>query len=92
MPRISVCAYAGTAKTTSIRFVQNVIDHIGAAVYVDRQTGLLKLKLIRKDYDASAMTAYTFDNGILGRNRGSGVEPRHDGQRGHRKFQRSGFR
>jgi hypothetical protein len=46
-------------------FVQNVIDHIGAAVYVDRQTGLLRLKLIRKDYDASAMTAYTFDNGIL---------------------------
>jgi hypothetical protein len=46
-------------------FVQNVIDHIGGAVYVDRQTGLLKLKLIRNDYDAIRMTAYTFDNGIL---------------------------
>jgi hypothetical protein len=46
-------------------FVQNVIDHIGGAVYVDRQTGLLKLTLIRNDYDADALTAYTFDNGIL---------------------------
>jgi hypothetical protein len=46
-------------------FVQNVIDHIGGAVYVDRQTGLLKLKLIRNDYDADSMAAYTFDNGIL---------------------------
>lgn len=46
-------------------FVQNVIDHIGGAVYVDRQTGLLTMRLIRNDYDASTLTAYTFDNGIL---------------------------
>lgn len=46
-------------------FVQNVIDHIGAALYIDRQTGLLKLRLIRNDYDAEALVAYTFENGVI---------------------------
>src|SRR6185436_11694918 len=46
-------------------FVQNVIDHIGGALYIDRQTGLLKLRLIRNDYDAATLIAYTFENGIL---------------------------
>lgn len=46
-------------------FVQNVIDHIGGALYIDRQTGLLTLRLIRNDYDPNALVAYTFDNGIL---------------------------
>jgi len=46
-------------------FVQNVIDHIGGALYIDRQTGLLKLRLIRNDYDPEALIAYTFENGIL---------------------------
>lgn len=46
-------------------FVQNIIDHIGGAIYVDRMTGLLTLKLIRDDYDPTLLTAYTFDNGIL---------------------------
>ena len=46
-------------------FVQNVIDHIGGAVFIDRQTGLLTLRLIRNDYDPSLLTAYTFNNGIL---------------------------
>ena len=46
-------------------FVQNVIDHIGGALYIDRQTGLLKLRLIRNDYDPTTLVAYTFDHGIL---------------------------
>lgn len=46
-------------------FVQDIIDHIGGALYIDRQTGLLKLRLIRNDYDPNALVAYNFDNGIL---------------------------
>lgn len=47
------------------RFVQTVVNHIGAVVYISRTTGLLTLKLIRDDYDPDSLTAFTFDNGLL---------------------------
>lgn len=47
------------------KFVQIIVAHIGAAVYIDRRTGLLTLKLMREDYDADDLPAYTFENGIL---------------------------
>lgn len=31
-------------------FVQSILDHIGATLFTDRRTGLLRLKLIRADY------------------------------------------
>lgn len=46
-------------------FVQSVIDHIGAAIYADRETSLITLKLIRKDYDVASLPLYTTDSGIL---------------------------
>lgn len=45
-------------------FVQSVIDHIGAAIYADRETSLITLKLIRKDYDIASLPVYTTDTGI----------------------------
>lgn len=47
------------------KFIANVINHIGAALYIDRRTGLLTLTLIRNDYDPFALTPYTFENGLL---------------------------
>lgn len=46
-------------------FIQTVIDHIGAAIYVDRETALLTLKLIRFDYEPASLPIYTTDTGIL---------------------------
>lgn len=54
-----------TRRDTLKAFVQSVLDTIGAALYADRETGLLKLKLIRLDYDPNALPIYTTDSGIL---------------------------
>jgi putative tail protein len=47
------------------KFVGTIVNHIGAAVYIDRQTGLLSLKLIRDDYDPNTLPPFTFQNGLL---------------------------
>jgi hypothetical protein len=36
-------------------FIQVVLKHINAALYIDRSTGLWTLKLIRKDYNANTL-------------------------------------
>jgi hypothetical protein len=46
-------------------FVKLIVDHIGAAVYIDRRTGLLTMKLIRDNYDHDALSPFTFENGLL---------------------------
>ena len=46
-------------------FIQQILDHIGAAQYADLSTGKLKLKLIRDDYDPDELPLFTYDNGIL---------------------------
>lgn len=46
-------------------FVQRVLDHIGAALYPEKSTGLITLKLIRADYVASSLPIFTTENGIL---------------------------
>lgn len=46
-------------------FIQQILDHIGAAQYADLSTGKLKLKLIRNDYDPDMLPLFTYDNGIL---------------------------
>lgn len=46
-------------------FIQSVLDTIGAALYSDRRTALLKLKLIRGDYVKSDLKLWTTANGIL---------------------------
>lgn len=46
-------------------FVQTVLDHIGGVVYVDRNTGLLKLKLIRGGYDPDTIPLFDSTNGLM---------------------------
>ena len=46
-------------------FIQQIIDQIGAALYVDRTTGLWKLILIRDNYNASTLPSYDYSTGLL---------------------------
>jgi len=46
-------------------FIQQILDHIGAAQYADMSSGKLKLKLIRNDYNPDMLPLFTYDNGIL---------------------------
>lgn len=46
-------------------FAQTIIDHIGAALYTDRNTGLLVLKLIRAVDNVAALPIFTADTGLL---------------------------
>lgn len=46
-------------------FIQQIVDTIGAALFLDRLTGLWKLILIRQNYDASTLPVYNNGNGLL---------------------------
>jgi hypothetical protein len=46
-------------------FLQSIIDHIAGALYTDRTTGKIVLKLIRDDYDPSTVPLYDYDSGLL---------------------------
>lgn len=46
-------------------FVQQILDHIGAAQYADLSTGKLTLKLLRDDYKVDDLPLFTYNNGIL---------------------------
>lgn len=46
-------------------FSQMVLDHIGGAQYVDRETGKMTLRLIRADYDPDDLPLYTPSTGLL---------------------------
>ena len=46
-------------------FMQIVLDHIGAAQFVHRVTGLITLRLIRKDYTVASLPLFTADTGLL---------------------------
>jgi Putative phage tail protein len=53
-------------RTSSVQdFIQAVLDHIGAAVYPDRTTAKLKIKLIRDDYIRSELPLFDNTNGLL---------------------------
>lgn len=53
-------------RTDSItNFVQSIVDHIGAAVYTDRETNLITIKLIRGDYDINTLPIYDTNSGLL---------------------------
>ncbi|WVW77412.1 tail protein [Stenotrophomonas phage vB_SmaS_Bhz59] len=43
-------------------FIKEVVKHIDATLYVDRRTGLFKLKLIRNDYDLGSLIHLNVDN------------------------------
>lgn len=46
-------------------FIQSILDHIGASLYTDRSTGLIRLKLLRHDYLVESLPIYHNDNGLL---------------------------
>lgn len=46
-------------------FVQEVLDHAQAVLFVDPQTGLLTLKLIRADYDIDTLPEINPQNAVL---------------------------
>lgn len=46
-------------------FIKQVLDHIGAGVWVDRGSGLLTINLIRADYDASVLPLFDYNSGLL---------------------------
>ncbi|MDR1890107.1 MAG: phage tail protein [Zoogloeaceae bacterium] len=46
-------------------FAQAVLDHVGGSIFVDRQSGLLKLKLVRGDYDPATLPHFDAETGLL---------------------------
>ncbi|MDR1647834.1 MAG: phage tail protein [Zoogloeaceae bacterium] len=53
-------------KTDTVEhFAQSVLDHVGGALFLDRTTGLLKITLIRGNYDAASLPFYDDENGLL---------------------------
>jgi len=46
-------------------FIQEVLDHIGGALYVNRETGLLDLDLIRDDYNVNDLPLFDRNSGLL---------------------------
>lgn len=46
-------------------FIASVVNHIGAALYVDRETGLWTLRLIRGDYDPETLPVFDYESGLL---------------------------
>lgn len=46
-------------------FIQEVLDHIGGTLYVNRETGLLDLDLIRDDYDVNDIPLFDRNTGLL---------------------------
>jgi hypothetical protein len=52
-------------QSSIAEFMQVVIDHIGAAQYVDRSTGRLTLKLIRDNYRIEDLPLFDYSNGLL---------------------------
>lgn len=47
------------------KFVSDVIDHIGGAVDINRETGKVRLKLIRDDYNPTDLPLFEYDSGLL---------------------------
>lgn len=46
-------------------FMQMVINHIGAALYTDRTSGLQTLRLLRKDYNVDDLPIFDYSSGLL---------------------------
>lgn len=52
-------------QTSLDNFVQQILDHIGAAQYGDLNTGKMELRLLRDDYHVDELPLFTYDNGII---------------------------
>ena len=47
------------------QFIKQILDHIGAVIYTDRTTSLIRLRLIRADYDRATVPLFDTSNGLL---------------------------
>lgn len=47
------------------KYIKTVLDHIGAALFQDRESGLYVLKLIRGDYNVEDLPLFTPDSGLI---------------------------
>lgn len=47
-------------------FIRSIQDHIGATLYEDRTTGLVKLDLIRANYDLALLPLFDSTSGLIG--------------------------
>ncbi|MCL2076653.1 MAG: phage tail protein [Betaproteobacteria bacterium] len=54
-----------TRQDTIDAFGQIVLNHIGGGVHVDRQSGKIKIMLIRDDYNPAALPLFDADSGLL---------------------------
>ncbi|TAA42930.1 hypothetical protein EAT51_04320 [Pseudoxanthomonas winnipegensis] len=54
-----------TRESNLSEFVQTVLDHISAAQFISRQTGLLTVRAIRGDYNVDDLPVFTYDSGLL---------------------------
>lgn len=45
-------------------FIQQILDHIGGAQFLNTEVGKLQIKLIRNDYDPDTLPVFNYDNGI----------------------------
>lgn len=50
---------------TLTAFMNIVVNHIGAALYTDRITGLVAIKLLRQDYEIAALPLFDYSTGLL---------------------------
>ncbi|MGI4850625.1 MAG: hypothetical protein ACRYGR_01610 [Janthinobacterium lividum] len=46
-------------------FIQTVVDHISGAIFQDRRTGLITMRLARFDYDVTTLPTYSYGNGLI---------------------------
>lgn len=47
-------------------FIQLVLNHVGANLFVSRTTGLWTLRLVRENYDVETIPQFDADSGLLG--------------------------
>lgn len=57
--------FAWSRATELDEFISIVINHMGAALYTDRITGLYALKLLRADYDRTLLPIFDYTSGLL---------------------------
>ncbi len=55
--------WSRTDKLSS--FIQQVLDHAGASIFIDRKTALIRLIPIRGNYDVATLPLFDADSGLL---------------------------
>ena len=54
-----------TRQQSIQQFIKQILDHIGAVIYTDRTTSLIRLRLIRADYDRATLPLFDTSSGLL---------------------------